>query len=467
MAPLNNPKEPLVAIIGTTGTGKSDLAVDLAVRFNGEVINADAMQMYRGLPVITNQISQEEQRGIPHHLLGHVDPLEPTWTNGLFVQEARRIIKEIRGRGRLPIVVGGTHYYIHSLLFEGSLISSKDVQSDQAKFRSHEEQASHFPILSEPTEVILQRLREVDPVMADHWHPGDRRKISRSLEIYLSTGKRASDIYAQQQRAKQTRVGLASPWETLIFWVHTSADVLKARLEKRVDKMLQRGLMDEVEVLHRRLHDCSERGVTVDRTYGIWQSIGFKEMETFLDGKLKGEPPDVLEKKKNKGLEEINIATRQYARYQSRWIRQKGLKDFKDHNVLDYLYLFDSTNADEFSANVLDPAAGICRQFLAGETPPRPTEVSVTAREILSALSSDDAVTKIIFKVRTCEVCKMSVATENEWEKHIKGRRHRRGMVKKKYLSLVPIESVESRALLPMEVTSEAESMPHDARAQS
>jgi len=437
----------------------SQLAVDLAVRFNGEVINADAMQMYRGLPVITNQISQEEQRGIPHHLLGKVDPLEPTWTNGVFVQEARRIIKEIRSRGKLPIVIGGTHYYVHTLLFEDSLVSSKNAEPEEIGFRSHEELVSHFPILNEPTDVVLQKLREVDPAMAGRWHPSDRRKILRSLEIYLTTGKRASDIYAEQQEAKQDCGGAMSPWETLIFWVHTSPDVLKGRLEKRVEKMVQRGLMDEVESLHRRLRNCTERGEVVDRTRGVWQSIGFKQMEAFLHGKLNGEPPDTLEKKKHIGLEEVNIATRQYARYQSRWIRQKGLKSFKEHNAMGHLYLLDSTNAGEFSEKVLEPAADICRQYLAGETRPQPTEVSGAACEILSTLSNDDTTAPTIFKVKKCEICDMSLVTEDEWLKHINGKRHRRGIRTKKYTALVP---VEDKTLLPAKIIPDAANTEQD-----
>ncbi|GAW19328.1 hypothetical protein ANO14919_088140 [Xylariales sp. No.14919] len=440
MAALRRSREPLVTIIGTTGTGKSDLAVDLAIRFNGEIINADAMQMYKGLPVITNQISVEEQRGVPHHLLSRIDPLEPTWTNGLFVREAQRLIQEIRDRGKLPIVVGGTHYYVHALLFDGSLIGSNETEPEEIRFRSQEETKSQFPILDEPTHVILDRLREVDPAMAERWHPDDRRKIKRSLEIYLTTGKRASDIYAEQQEAKQAAGDARGRWETLVFWTYSETEPLRERLSKRVDKMVQNGLMDEVRTLHYRLRECTERGEVVDRTRGIWQSIGFKQMEAFLNGELDMESPDILAKKKEVGLEEINVATRQYARYQLRWIRHKTLKSFKEHKAMDLLYLLDSTNADEFSANVLRPAADICRQYLAGEERPRPMEISDTAREVLTAFENENGSTQTNFKVKKCEVCDMSLPTEDSWLKHIKGKKHQSALRRKKHTALVPVD---------------------------
>ncbi|KAI1312956.1 IPP transferase-domain-containing protein [Xylaria venustula] len=440
MASLRRPREPLITIIGTTGTGKSDLAVDLALRYDGEIINADAMQMYKGLPVITNQISVEEQRGVPHHLLSHSDPLEPTWTNGLFVREAQRLIKEIRSRGKLPIVVGGTHYYVHALLFDDSLIESHKSEPEEIWFRSQEETLSHFPILNKPTHVILERLREVDPLMAERWHPDDRRKIQRSLEIFLTTGKRTSDIYAEKREAKQAANDARGPWETLVFWTYSETDTLRERLSKRVEKMVQSGLMDEVRILHRRLRECTERGEVVDRTRGIWQSIGFKQMEPFVNGELAKETPEVLQKKKEAGLELINIATRQYARYQLKWIRQKTLKAFKEHGAMDSLYILDSTDAKEFSQNVLSPAADVCLQYLLGKERAHPQTISNTARDILTKFENECLTAQTTFKAMKCDICDMSLVTEDEWFKHVRGKKHRRNVRMKKQTALVPVE---------------------------
>ncbi|KAI1414515.1 tRNA isopentenyltransferase [Hypoxylon sp. FL1857] len=440
MATTRPPKEPLVAVLGTTGTGKSDLAVDLALRFNGEIINADAMQMYKGLPVITNQLTPKEQQGIPHHLLATIDPNEPTWTVDVFAREANRLIREIRSRGKLPIVVGGTLYYIHALLFEDHLVGSRGAEDDHLEHRPQEENTVQFPILNGPTDVILERLREVDPAMADRWHPDDRRKIRRSLEIYLTTGKRASDIYAEQKQAKATSEPTRGPWQSLMFWVYTDPEVLKERLNKRVDKMYQNGLMDEVQSLHETRQLRSEQGEAVDLTRGIWQSIGYKQMEPVLEGERGGESPTKVDQLKEAGLEEIKTATRQYARYQLRWIRHKSIPAFKEHGAMDYLFLLDSSDASNFLTNVLEPAANICRGFLDGQVLVKPRELSDTANQVLAAFDNSDAPSKATFKIKTCETCGVSVQSEDQWKKHIKGRKHHRALQNLRRTALVVVD---------------------------
>ncbi|KAI0009041.1 tRNA isopentenyltransferase [Xylariaceae sp. FL0662B] len=440
MATAGPPKKPLVAIMGTTGSGKSDLAVDLAAKFNGEIINADAMQMYRGLPVITNQLSIEEQRGVPHHLLAMIDPREPAWSVDSFAREASKLIREIRSRGKLPIVVGGTHYYIHALLFENHLVGSREIDDGSLEHCPPGQVTSQFPILDGATDVMLKRLREVDPDMADRWHPDDRRKIKRSLEIFLTTGRRASDIYAEQRRAKAMSDPEKDHWQSLMFWVYTEPEVLKERLNKRVDKMAQNGLMREVRDLHETRRVRAEQGEDVDLTRGVWQSIGYKQMVPFLTAEPSGTTLDDLEKLKETGLEEMRIATRQYAKYQLRWIKHKSIPALKDHGVMDYLFLLDSSNVDSFSADVLQRPAELCRGFLDGQPLVRPTEISRTAREVLTTFENQATSSKAPFKVKTCEACNMSLQTEEQWEKHIKGRKHRRTIQKRKKTALVPFD---------------------------
>ncbi|KAI1092292.1 tRNA isopentenyltransferase [Rostrohypoxylon terebratum] len=443
MATPYPPKEPLVAILGTTGTGKSDLAVDLALRFNGEIINADAMQMYKGLPVITNQLSHEDQRGVPHHLLAYIDPTEPTYTVEVFAHEASRIIRDIRSRGKLPIVVGGTHYYIHSLLFEDALVSGHMDDEDNPQFRSREENVLQFPIIDGPTHLILERLREVDPEMADHWHPDDRRKIQRSLEIYLTTGKRASDIYAQQRLAKSQSGSPSSPWQSLMFWVYTDPETLKERLDKRVDKMYESGLMDEVRTLHESRRLRSEQGDPVNITRGIWQSIGYKQMVPFLEAEKDGADPSKIDQLKEAGLEEMRNATRQYARSQLRWIRRKSIPAFKEYDALDYLFLLDSSNVNEFSAQVLEPAAKICSEFLHGQPLAKPAEISSTANEVLADFECRSAPPSVVTKVRTCELCNITLQSDDQWVDHIRGRKHRRVLRGKKMRAMICLPQEE------------------------
>jgi tRNA dimethylallyltransferase len=398
------------------------------------------MQMYKGLPVITNQISAEEQKGIPHHLLATVELDKPTWTVGVFAQEATKLIREIRSRGKLPIVVGGTHYYISSLLFENNFVVPTESTGEPSSYIQQTDIEKQHPILDGPTDLMLRRLREVDPVMASRWHPDDRRKIKRSLEIFLTTGKRASDIYAEQQRSKNDSVGPERPWEALMFWVYSKPDILKDRLSNRIDKMERVGLMGEVRALHEHLLKRISNGEEVDRTRGIWQSIGFKQFEPFLMAEKEALAPKELEKRRAASSEAMKIATRQYAKYQLKWLRTKTIPELMEKNATKFLYLMDSSDADRFTDNVLSPAADITRAYLEGLETPDPDSISETARDVLSSFRELGAVAKPVFEARLCDTCMMTLRTEEEWTKHIKGARHRRGVKHKGRTALIPVE---------------------------
>lgn len=451
---LSPPNQPLVVVLGSTGTGKSDvrcileppstnpanersqLAVELATRFHGEVINADAMQMYHGLPIITNKIPVSERRGIPHHLLNHIPLDRETWVVEDFKREATSLIREIRSRGKLPIVVGGTHYYVNALLFEDRLVGKAEDPSVE------------FPILDGPTEVMLEKLREVDPVMADRWHPNDRRKIRRSLEIYLRTGQRASDIYAQQRQKNPAASGAAEesrdasgPWETLLFWVHTDAEVLKTRLDSRVDKMLEVGLMDEVQDLYQHLKVQRAAGANVDMTRGIWQSIGFKEFQKYLeaaDESTPAQPDATLAALKRTAVEAVKSATRQYGKYQTRWIRRKIVPLLAEEHPLapNHLFLLDSTDASSWSRTVADPAAAVVATFLEGGQLPDPATLSEAAREVLRGTEKE--VEEVPCR-KECDACGVTIMYESKWQEHLKSYRHRRRVAKRKKLALVPV----------------------------
>ncbi|KAK0760336.1 hypothetical protein N5P37_007419 [Trichoderma harzianum] len=451
MAARKAPAEPLLVILGSTGTGKSELAVELATRFKGEIINSDAMQLYNGLPIITNKISQEERHGIQHHLLGHIPLDDAPWDVEDFKSEATKVIREIRGRGNLPILVGGTQYYVDPLLFKDVILD--DVQIDPSL---------SFPILEQPTDVLLEELKKVDPIMAERWHPNDRRKIQRSLEIYLHTGKPASELYAEQEKRKAAvaqEPGTSQPWEKLLFWVYSERDVLTARLDSRVDKMLGAGLLDEVQELFDMKRNKAAEGQILNMTKGIWQSIGYKQFEPYMAAREEGKDEADLEKIKSNALEEMKAATRRYANYQTRWIRLKQIPRLKEQGpeAFGSLYLVDSTDVSKFKANVIEPAAEITSKFLAGESRPVPTELSELAREVLTRVSEPPP--KDIPCKRTCEICQTVCVTEQAWQRHIKSAGHKRVMKKKKRLALVPVDKTpdnhsDSEASSDPDVTS-------------
>ena len=399
------------------------------------------MQMYTGLPIITNKIPEAERRGIPHHLLNHIPLDRETWVVDDFRRAATALMSDIRARGKLPIVVGGTHYYVNALLFEDRLVGRP------------EESPADFPELEEPTDVMLARLREVDPVMAARWHPNDRRKIRRSLEIFLRTGRRASDIYAQQRR-KDTEGGAADdraagPWETLLLWVYTDPEVLKPRLDARVDKMLETGLMAEVRDLHAYLKAQRAAGADVDLTRGIWHSIGFKEFQRYLEAadeataSASGNDEKTLEALKAAAVEDVKTATRQYGKYQTRWIRRKIVPLLADEHprAPDHLFLLDSSDIPSWSRAVADPAADVTARFLTGAELPDPLAVAGT--EGAAVLRGPEGEAEEVPCRRECDVCGVTVVFESKWQEHLRSYRHRRTVRKRRKLALVPVAGAD------------------------
>ncbi|KAF2817759.1 tRNA isopentenyltransferase [Mytilinidion resinicola] len=416
---LRPPQKPLVAIIGATGTGKSELAVEIARRFNGEIINGDAMQLYHGLPVITNKIPEMEQQGIPHHLLGCIGLEEETWTVGKFVDKAL-----------------GVSLLFHDILAGDPALSSSNNQ--------------HFPILDEPADVILAKLQEVDPIMAERWHPTDRQKIRRSLEMYLKTGKPASKIYEEQALRRQAvvdagntaddggnegeRGGLTMTmrFPALIFWIHASREALCERLDGRIMKMLENGLLEEVSTLSAFREGQEAKGVVVDQTRGIWVSIGYKEFLAYRTALTSGATDaKELANLKEAAVAHTQAATRQYANRQVKWIRIKLLNALAGAGRTTNIFLLDGTDLALWDERVINPATEIAQKFLSGDALPSPTDVSDIAADLLKPKGEDLSQRRDLWGKKTCELCGIVGTTVNDWEQHIKSRAHRRAVVVK------------------------------------
>ncbi|KAL2862990.1 tRNA dimethylallyltransferase [Aspergillus lucknowensis] len=428
----------LVAVVGATGTGKSKLAVDLASRFNGEIINGDAMQMYRGLPIITNQIPIEERNGVPHHLISCVDLEEEPWRIGVFRRECLRLINDIHARGKLPVLVGGTHYYTQSVLFQDQLVAKEPVFSnDETKSCAAEEvdSAVKWPILDAEPEVVLQRLREVDPVMADRWHPKDTRKIRRSLEIFFQTGMPASRVYAEQKRQKQTPDGSVPGagqlrFNSIILWVHSEKPALNERLHSRVDVMIDQGLMSEARRMWDYLREKEAQGVTVDQTRGVWVSIGFKELVPYFEALENGSKSEnELETQRQTCVESIKTATRQYAGSQVKWIRNKLWTGLADAGMVNRLYLLDTTTVEKWAENVTEPSERLVEALLKEEPLPDPKSLSELAR---TTIESKEAQPELLdhstAKSITCDICRRTMSNEEQWKIHVHGSAHKRAV---------------------------------------
>lgn len=407
--------------------------------------------MYRGLPIITNQIPIEERNGIPHHLLSCVDLEEEAWRISKFKNEALRIIDEIRARGKTPVLVGGTHYYTQAVLFKDQLVgegegdaASEDEdglgQSAPAAGATAEatelsSTSEKWPILDSSPEVLMEKLKEVDPVMAQRWHPKDVRKIRRSLEIYFQTGRRASDIYAEQQVLKQAAVsndeGLLRFNNTMIFWVHAEKEILNTRLNSRVDDMLEMGLMSEARNMFDYIQRKQSESVEVDLTRGVWVSIGFKELAPYFSALQEDKISEQeLQNLKITCIESVRTATRQYGRSQIKWIRNKLWKALSDAGMTHRLYLLDSSDVSNWKSCITEPSENLVQSMLDNKTTPDPKSLSKLANSVLGA-KEDQAVKKpdaSNTECFNCDICNKVMVGEDQWKAHLTSYSHKRGM---------------------------------------
>ena len=272
-------RPPVIAVVGPTGSGKSDLAVNLALALDGEVINADAMQFYRGMDIGTAKITAAERRGVPHHLLDTLDVTEEASVSD-FQLEARALIADIHARGKRAILAGGSGLYVRAALdvleFPGT--------DPEVRGELEAEYAAQGP------GPLLVRLRDVDPVSAGR--VSDARRIIRALEVHQLTGRPFSSFMPRREYFQPAiQIGLA-----------VDREQLRERLARRVHAMVDKGLLEEV----RRL-DASglRRGKTAPR------ALGYSQFLKVLDGGTTVE----------QAAEETIVATRQFARRQLTWFR--------------------------------------------------------------------------------------------------------------------------------------------------
>ncbi|ODV89667.1 hypothetical protein CANCADRAFT_142040 [Tortispora caseinolytica NRRL Y-17796] len=395
----------VIAIIGNTGVGKSKLAVQIAQRVGGEIINADAMQMYKGIPIITNKHPERERRGVPHHMLGFVD-WRHQYTAHDFSKDAVSVIDGIYSRGKVPILVGGTHYYLNSVLLNMTL-DAEDVEvpaylDEKSNDELHE---------------ILQR---VDPPLSQKFHPNDRRKVLKAISYQLCTGTRLSDAYLAQKARPPPPA-----YRTLLLWVYCEPETLSARLDARVDDMVADGLLDEVKQLH-EFYTTTKSPADV----GPLQAIGFKECLAWAES---GSEED-----KTDGIEATKRATRKYAKYQTRFIRKKTLlhtrqlRDAYPDHGLD-VYLLDSTVLSSWDINVGERGENIATLFLNGTTSDEPFAPDQLKHLLEPPKNYDLSDRPDLWLHKTCDICTvagkpMILVGEEAWQEHLRSQRHRRGV---------------------------------------
>lgn len=281
-------KKPLIVLTGPTAVGKTALSIQLARRIGGEIISADSMQVYRHMDIGTAKIRREEMDGVPHHL---IDILEPTEDFNVvrFQALARAAAEDIYSRGKIPIVAGGTGFYIQALLND---IDFTQID-ENTQFREEMERLA----AEQGAEVLHERLRAVDPESAEAIHANNVKRVIRALEYYQQTGQKISE-HNEAEREKE------SAYNSAYFVLTDDRKILYDRIDKRVDLMMQEGLLEEVNAL--RLRGLKRESVAM-------QGLGYKE----LFGYFEGEYP--LEE----AVRIIKRDTRHFAKRQLTWFRRE------------------------------------------------------------------------------------------------------------------------------------------------
>ena len=276
--------KPMVVLTGPTAMGKTELSIQLAQKLDGEIISADSMQIYQKMDIGTAKIRKEEMDGIPHHLIDVLDPSEE-FNVARFQEMAKDALAGIYRRGRIPLIVGGTGFYIQGLLYD------IDFTKEEQDFRYRENLQKKAK--EEGAQAIHKMLQAVDPASAQKIHPNNIKRVIRALEFYHLNGRKISEHNEQESRKE-------SPYRFAYFVLNQNRTTLYERINHRVDLMLEAGLVEEV----RRLKEAG-----YGKNLVSMQGIGYKEVLDYLDGKM------TLEET----ADQIKKDTRHFAKRQLTW----------------------------------------------------------------------------------------------------------------------------------------------------
>ena len=295
-------KQPLIVLTGPTAVGKTSLSIKLAKAIGGEIISADSMQVYRHMDIGSAKITAHEMEGVPHHL---IDVLEPDQDFNVvtFQHMAKEALEEIYSHHRIPIIAGGTGFYIQALLYD---IDFKENDDESLVRRELEELAARE---GEAAPAVLHAmLEEIDPESAARIHANNVKRVIRAIEYYRLTGERIS-VHNQEERVKE------SPYNFLYYVVNTQRPVLYGRIDRRVAQMMENGLVEEVQAL--KAMGC-HRGQT------SMQGLGYKEILDYLDGRCTLDEAVYILKRD----------TRHFAKRQLTWFKRE--RDVRWLNLPDF-----------------------------------------------------------------------------------------------------------------------------------
>ncbi|MCR5702796.1 MAG: tRNA (adenosine(37)-N6)-dimethylallyltransferase MiaA [Lachnospiraceae bacterium] len=296
---MSTEKKPLIILTGPTAVGKTELSISLAKEVNGEIISADSMQVYKKMDIGTAKIMPEEMNGVPHHLIDILDPKED-FNVFLFQKHAKDAMNKIYENGRIPIIVGGTGFYIQSILYDIAF----DENEEQSRYRDelnafYEEYGA---------DKLHDKLREIDPKSAEVIHKNNVKRVIRAIEFFKENGYPISK-HNVEQRSKE------SPYNFAYFVLNHDRNILYDRIEKRIDIMVKQGLVDEVKGLLD--YGCKPDMVSM-------QGLGYKEIVPYINGSCSLEDAVYILKRD----------TRHFAKRQLTWFRRERDVIWVDKSIL-------------------------------------------------------------------------------------------------------------------------------------
>lgn len=282
-------KKPLIVITGPTASGKTSLAVALAKKIGGEVISGDSMQVYKHMDIGTAKVTEDEKKGIPHYMIDEFEP-DQECSVAVFQQQVKKYMNKIYNKGNIPIIVGGTGFYIRSITHD---IEFEQVVKNEDYRKQLTKEADTFG-----AEYLHNRLQKVDPESASTIHMNNVQRVIRALEYYMETGKPISK-HNTEEKQKQT------PYNLIFIALTMDREILYSRINIRVDQMIEEGLISEIESL-------ISKGYSKNLT--SMKAIGYKEFFPFFEGELS----------LNECIEILKRDTRHYAKRQLTWLKHQA-----------------------------------------------------------------------------------------------------------------------------------------------
>ena len=281
--------KPLVIIAGPTACGKTDISIKLAKELNGEIISADSMQVYKYMDIGTAKATTEEMQGVRHYLIDELYPDEE-FNVMIFQQKAKEYINEIYSRDKLPVIAGGTGFYINALVNDNNFMETcDDISLREELYRAAEEKGAEYN---------YAKLKAVDPEYAETVHPNNIKRVARALEFYYLTGKKLSTHNAEEKERK-------SPYNTSFIVLNMDRERLYERIDRRVDIMMENGLVDEVKKL---------LGMGYSPDLVSMQGLGYKEIVPYIKGEIT----------LDEAVYELKKRTRHFAKRQLTWFKRQN-----------------------------------------------------------------------------------------------------------------------------------------------